>query len=248
MGRFIRTFFKVITKMTNSLPVTTFHLLMKFLLLTLLFAGCSSEPVQNSVSNTPNKLIQKNVFRIIILGDSLTEGYGVSEHQAYPTLLEEKLNQKLAHDHNTTFEVINAGISGATTSGGVSRIDWLLKSSPNFLIVALGGNDGLRGVPVEETQKNLERIIQKAKSKGIPTLLAGMKIPPNYGIEYTRKFAQLFQDLATKNKVPLLPFLLEGVGGNPSMNLPDRIHPNPAGHQKISETVFKSLNTHLPKN
>jgi len=248
MGRFIRTFFKVIIKMTNSLPVDTFHLLVKFLLLVLLFGGCSSEPEQNSVSNIPNKVIQENVFRILILGDSLTEGYGVSEHQAYPTLLEEKLNQEIAQDHNTTFEVINAGISGSTTSGGVSRIDWLLQSSPDFLVVALGGNDGLRGVPVEETQKNLEKIIQTAKDQKIPTLLAGMKIPPNYGMEYTRKFAQLFQDLATKHQVALLPFLLEGVGGNPSMNLPDRIHPNPAGHQKISETVFKSLVSHLPKN
>jgi acyl-CoA thioesterase-1 len=116
------------------------------------------------------------------------------------------------------------------------------------LVIALGGNDGLRGVPVEETKKNLEKIIQAALDKEIPTLLAGMKIPPNYGIEYTRKFAQLFQDLSIKHKIPLLPFLLEGVGGNPSMNLPDRIHPNSVGHRKISETVFNTLATHLPKN
>ena len=226
----------------------TFHLLVKFLLLVLLFGGCSSEPEQNPVSNIPNKVIQENVFRILILGDSLTEGYGVSEHQAYPTLLEEKLNQEIAQDHNTTFEVINAGISGSTTSGGVSRIDWLLKSTPNFLVIALGGNDGLRGVPVVETQKNLENIILAAKAKSIPTLLAGMKIPPNYGIEYTRNFSKLYNDLAHAHEVAFLPFLLEGVGGIASMNLPDRIHPNPAGHQKISETVFKSLVSHLPKN
>ena len=138
--------------MTNSLPVDTFHLLVKFLLLTLLFGGCSSEPEQNSVSKIPNKVIHENVFEFSSWG-LLTEGYGVSEHQAYPTLLQEKLNQELAKDRNATFEVINAGISGSTTSGGVSRIDWLLQSTPNFLIVALGGNDGLRGVPVEETQK-----------------------------------------------------------------------------------------------
>lgn len=234
--------------MTNSLPASPCQIWFKIIFLAFLLGGCSSEPERNSLSQTPNQAKQDNVFRILILGDSLTEGYGVSELQAYPTLLEKKLNQELAEDRNTTFKVINAGISGSTTSGGVSRIDWLLKSSPDFLVIALGGNDGLRGVPVEETKKNLEKIIQAALDKEIPTLLAGMKIPPNYGIEYTRKFAQLFQDLSTKHKVPLLPFLLEGVGGNPSMNLPDRIHPNSAGHRKISKTVFKSLATHLPKN
>jgi acyl-CoA thioesterase-1 len=234
--------------MTNSLPASPCHIWFKIIFLAFLLGGCSSEPERNSLFQTPNQAKQDNVFRILILGDSLTEGYGVSELQAYPTLLEEKLNQELAEDRNTTFKVINAGISGSTTSGGVSRIDWLLKSSPDFLVIALGGNDGLRGVPVEETKKNLEKIMHTALAKEIPTLLAGMKIPPNYGMEYTRKFAQLFQDLSIKHKIPLLPFLLEGVGGNPSMNLPDRIHPNSAGHRKISETVFKSLATHLPKS
>jgi acyl-CoA thioesterase-1 len=234
--------------MTNSLPASPCQIWFKIIFLAFLLGGCSSEPERNSLSQTPNQAKQDNVFRILILGDSLTEGYGVSELQAYPTLLEEKLNQELAEDRNTTFKVINAGISGSTTSGGVSRIDWLLKSSPDFLVIALGGNDGLRGVPVEETKKNLEKIIQAALDKEIPTLLAGMKIPPNYGIEYTRKFAQLFQDLSIKHKISLLPFLLEGVGGNPSMNLPDRIHPNSVGHRKISETVFNTLATHLPKN
>ena len=234
--------------MTNSLPAFPCQIWFKIIFLVILLGGCSSEPERNSLSQSPNQAKQDNVFRILILGDSLTEGYGVSELQAYPTLLEEKLNQELAEDRNSTFKVINAGISGSTTSGGVSRIDWLLKSSPDFLVIALGGNDGLRGVPVEETKKNLEKIIQAALDKEIPTLLAGMKIPPNYGIEYTRKFAQLFQDLSIKHKISLLPFLLEGVGGNPSMNLPDRIHPNSVGHRKISETVFNTLATHLPKN
>ena len=234
--------------MTNSLPASLCHIWFKIIFLAFLLGGCSSEPERNSLPQTQNQAKQDNIFRILILGDSLTEGYGVSELQAYPTLLEKKLNQELAEDRNTTFKIINAGISGSTTSGGVSRIDWLLKSSPDFLVIALGGNDGLRGVPVEETKKNLEKIMQTALDKEIPALLAGMKIPPNYGMEYTRKFAQLFQDLSIKHKIPLLPFLLEGVGGNPSMNLPDRIHPNSAGHRKISETVFKSLATHLPKN
>jgi len=188
----------------------------------------------------------ENSFRILILGDSLTEGYGVSAQQAFPSLLEKKLNDEFSSDKNRSYEIINAGISGSTSSGGVSRIEWLLKSKPDFLILALGGNDGLRGVPVEETKNNLEKIILAAKSKDIRTLLAGMKMPPNYGIEYTREFSKLFEDLANQENVPLIPFLLEGVGGNPAMNLPDRIHPNPSGHQKIAQTVYHNLINHLP--
>ena len=174
--------------MTNFIPNHCFQL--KIIFLSVVFASCSSDSGKTLALIEPTEPKQRNLFRIVILGDSLTEGYGVSEQQAYPTLLETRLNQEFSLDRNTSFEVINAGISGATTSGGVSRIDWLLKSTPNFLVIALGGNDGLRGVPVVETQKNLENIILAAKAKSIPTLLAGMKIPPNYGIEYTRNFSK----------------------------------------------------------
>ena len=209
------------------------------------FSGCPSNPENPIETQVYRKNSTENSFRILILGDSLTEGYGVSAQQAFPSLLEKKLNDEFSSDKNRSYEIINAGISGSTSSGGVSRIEWLLKSKPDFLILALGGNDGLRGVPVEETKNNLEKIILAAKSKDIPTLLAGMKMPPNYGIEYTREFSKLFEDLANQENVPLIPFLLEGVGGNPAMNLPDRIHPNPAGHQKIAETVFQNLINHL---
>ena len=211
-----------------------------------IFLGCPSDSENPSETQVYRKNSTENSFRILVLGDSLTEGYGVSAQQAFPSLLEKKLNLEFSSDKNNTYEIINAGISGSTSSGGVSRIEWLLKSKPDFLILALGGNDGLRGVPVEETKNNLEKIILAAKSKDIPTLLAGMKMPPNYGIEYTREFSKLFEDLANQEDVPLIPFLLEGVGGNPAMNLPDRIHPNPAGHQKIAETVFQNLINHLP--
>ena len=231
--------------MTNFIPNHCFQL--KIIFLSIVFASCSSDSGKTLALIEPAEPKQRNLFRIVVLGDSLTEGYGVSEQQAYPTLLETRLNQEFSLDRNTSFEVINAGISGATTSGGVSRIDWLLKSTPNFLVIALGGNDGLRGVPIVETQKNLENIILAAKAKSIPTLLAGMKIPPNYGIEYTRNFSKLYNDLARAHKVAFLPFLLEGVGGIASMNLPDRIHPNPAGHQKIAETVYQSLIPYLPQ-
>jgi len=230
--------------MTNISLHTWLSLISLFAL--SIFSGCPSNPENPSETQVYRKNSKENPFRILILGDSLTEGYGVSAQQAFPSLLEKKLNDEFSSDKNSSYEIINAGISGSTSSGGVSRIEWLLKSKPDFLILALGGNDGLRGVPVEETKNNLEKIILAAKSKGIPTLLAGMKMPPNYGIEYTREFSKLFEDLANQEDVPLIPFLLEGVGGNPAMNLPDRIHPNPAGHQKIAETVFQNLINHLP--
>ena len=122
---------------------------------------------------------------------------------------------------------------------------WFLQAKPDYLLVALGGNDGLRGIPVQEMKKNIDRILKAAKQNDIPTMLAGMKIPPNYGPEYSAAFAQAFEDLAQKNEVPLIPFLLEGVGGNPDLNLPDRIHPNAQGHRKICQTVYQSLAPNL---
>ena len=230
--------------MTNISLHTWSSLISLFVL--SIFSGCPSNPENPTETQVYRKNSTENSFRILILGDSLTEGYGVSAQQAFPSLLEKKLNDEFSSDKNRSYEIINAGISGSTSSGGVSRIEWLLKSKPDFLILALGGNDGLRGVPIEETKNNLEKIILAAKSKDIPTLLAGMKMPPNYGIEYTREFSKQFEDLANQEDVPLIPFLLEGVGGNPAMNLPDRIHPNPAGHQKIAETVYQNLINHLP--
>ena len=230
--------------MTNISLHTWSSLISLFVL--SVFSGCPSNPENPTETQVYRKNSTENSFRILILGDSLTEGYGVSAQQAFPSLLEKKLNDEFSSDKNRSYEIINAGISGSTSSGGVSRIEWLLKSKPDFVILALGGNDGLRGVPVEETKNNLEKIILAAKSKDIPTLLAGMKMPPNYGIEYTREFSKLFEDLANQENVPLIPFLLEGVGGNPAMNLPDRIHPNPAGHQKIAQTVYQNLINHLP--
>jgi len=184
-------------------------------------------------------------FRILILGDSLTEGYGVSESEAYPSLLEEKLNAELSPKTKLRYKIVNGGISGATTSGGVSRIEWFLQSKPDYLLVALGGNDGLRGIPVEEMKKNIARILRAARQNEIPTMLAGMKIPPNYGPEYSVAFAKVFEDLAEEHEVPLIPFLLEGVGGEPKLNLPDRIHPNALGHRTLCQTVYQSLAPNL---
>ena len=155
--------------------------------------------------------------------------------------MEEKLNAELSPRTKLRYEVVNGGISGATTSGGGSRVEWVLKAKPDYLLVALGGNDGLRGIPVKEIKKNIDRILQAARKNQIPTMLAGMKIPPNYGEVYARSFSQAFAQLAKEHQIPFIPFLLEGVGGNPEMNLPDRIHPNPLGHQALCQTVYERL-------
>ncbi|MDC1309912.1 arylesterase, partial [Opitutales bacterium] len=180
-------------------------------------------------------------FKILILGDSLTEGYGVMESEAYPLILEKKLNLDSGESSKRNFQVINGGISGATTSGGVSRINWLLQSNPDFLILALGGNDGLRGIPIEKIKENLIKVVVAAQSNNIPVLLAGMKIPPNYGIEYSESFTNLYSQISKDYNIAMIPFLLQGVGGEPSMNLPDRIHPNPKGHEIIAKTVHQYL-------
>ena len=211
----------------------------------LCFACGESKPPETMEKSSMPAENQLPSFRILILGDSLTEGYGVLESEAYPSLLEEKLNKELSPKTNLRYKIVNGGISGATTSGGVSRIEWFLQAKPDYLLVALGGNDGLRGIPVEEMKKNIDRILKAAKQNDIPTMLAGMKIPPNYGPEYSAAFAQAFEDLAQMNEVPLIPFLLEGVGGNPDLNLPDRIHPNALGHRTLCQTVYQSLAPNL---
>jgi acyl-CoA thioesterase-1 len=203
--------------------------------------SCGNNDTPIDKVNTKNESKKERFFKILILGDSLTEGYGVNENESYPFLLQKKLNENLTPKTGIPYKVINGGISGSTTSGGVSRINWLLKSNPDFLIVALGGNDGLRGVPVDKIRENLIEILSAAKQHKIPVMLAGMKIPPNYGPAYSKSFSKLYETISNEFKIPLIPFLLQGVGGNPKMNLPDRIHPNPEGHKLICQTVYQSL-------
>ena len=197
-----------------------------FFSILILWATSCSENSTDPGSSTPfppEKEVKERAFRILILGDSLTEGYGIPPTDAYPYLLQTKLNANLPAD-SQPYEVINGGVTGSTTSGGATRIDWYLKSPPDFLIIALGGNDGLRGIAPQQTKNNLRKIIQKAQQINVPVLLAGMKLPPNYGSPYLKDFENIFSQLADELEVYLLPFLLEGVGGNPKMNLPDRIH------------------------
>lgn len=173
---------------------------------------------------------------ILFLGDSLTEGYQLAKEDAFPALVEVELKKKFSDT-----KVINGGVSGATTASGVKRLGWYLKSRPDIIVLALGSNDGLRGLNLDQSEKNLSEVIEKAKAANMKVLLVGMKMPTNYGEYYRKSFEKLFASLAKKYNIPLLPFLLEGVGGKPALNLPDGIHPNPAGHKIMAKTVLKFL-------
>jgi acyl-CoA thioesterase-1 len=175
--------------------------------------------------------------KLVVLGDSLTEGYGVAKDQAYPALLE----KKIIASGNKNWTVTNAGVSGSTSASGVGRIKWLIKSKPDLMIIALGANDGLRGLKVEETEKNLAQTIEFAQKEKISLVLAGLFMPPNYGKEYTEKFKKMYVSLSQKYKIPLIPFVLDKVAGDPKLNLADGIHPNEAGHKIIAETVYQEI-------
>ncbi len=181
---------------------------------------------------------------ILFLGDSLSAGFGLDVEEAFPSLIQKKIEQE-----KLPFKVVNAGLSGETTAGGLRRIDWLLKQKVDVLVIELGGNDGLRGIAPSETEKNLQGIIDKAREKNpdVVIVLAGMQAPPNMGKDYTEKFRAVFPTLTKKNSITLIPFLLEGVAGNPRLNLPDGIHPTAEGHRIIAETVWNTLNPILSR-
>ncbi len=175
---------------------------------------------------------------ILILGNSITAGYGLSTEQAYPAHLQHKIDSL-----GLNYKVVNAGLSGETTSGGLRRIDWLLRQPVDIFILALGGNDGLRGIGLNVTRQNLFEIVEKvrAKNPGVTVVLAGMQIPPNLGPEYTKEFRQVYPQVAKEADTKLIPFLLKDVGGFKELNLPDGIHPNAAGHVIVAENVWEVL-------
>lgn len=175
---------------------------------------------------------------ILFFGDSITAGLGVSPEQAFPALIQEKINS-----HNLNYKVVNAGLSGETSAGGAARVDWVLRQKVDVFVLELGANDGLRGLEINQTIQNLQTIINKVRAKypEVKIVIAGMQMPPNMGQEYTRAFSKIFPDLAKKNNAALIPFVLEGVGGNPDLNQPDGIHPNIEGHQRVAENVWKAL-------
>jgi len=172
---------------------------------------------------------------VAFLGDSLTAGLGLEEYEAYPAVLADKLAEA-----GEPIRVINAGVSGDTSAGGLRRLSWLLKQKPAVLVVALGANDGLRGLPVDDTEHNLREIVRRGKEAGAQILLLGMKIPPNYG-DYAAEFTALYPRLARDLGVPLVPFLLEGVGGVPDLNQADGMHPTAEGQRKVAGNVLPYL-------
>jgi acyl-CoA thioesterase-1 len=175
---------------------------------------------------------------IVVLGDSIAAGSGVDLEEAFPARLEEKIRAA-----DLPYRVINAGVSGDTTAGGARRISWVMRNPLDILVLELGGNDGLRGIPPGETARNLQQIIDKtrAKNPSARIVIAGMQMANNMGEEYNKAFGNLFREVAEKNDAVLVPFLLEGVGGKPELNQPDRIHPTPKGHQIVAENVWKVL-------
>ena len=191
------------------------------------------------IPGTPQNLKDnKGLMTILFYGNSLTAGYGIDSDKAYTHLIQQKIN-----DLGWPFKVINGGVSGETSAGGLNRIDWVLKNKINVFVLELGGNDGLRGVDPRATLKNLRAIIRRVR-KSYPQakiILAGMQAPPNLGPSFTTAFKEIFPNLAKSEKTSLIPFLLEGVGGIAEMNLPDGIHPTAEGHLVMSDNVWKVL-------
>jgi acyl-CoA thioesterase-1 len=174
--------------------------------------------------------------RVVFLGDSLTAGLGLGEEQAFPAVVGRELAAA-----GRPIRVVNAGVSGDTSAGGLARLDWILRQQPDVVVVELGPNDGLRGLPLAMTEDNLRRIVERSLGAGARVLLVGMQIPPNYGADYAGAFHDLYPRLAAELDVPLVPFLLEGVGGEPDLNLPDGIHPNAEGHRRAAANVLPHL-------
>lgn len=176
--------------------------------------------------------------RVVILGDSITSGYGITLDKAYPALLQAKIDEI-----PLSFDVVNAGVSGDTTASGLRRIDWIMGPGADVLIIALGGNDGLRGVSPAQTRQNLEGIIEKARKKSpqISVILAGMEMPANMGADYVRVFADVFPKVATEKQARLVPFLLKNVGGVIELNQQDLIHPTAEGQKLIAENIWPTL-------
>jgi len=193
----------------------------------------SSSPPREAVGPRP---VSAERPSIVAFGDSLTAGLGVRQDESYPARLQRKLDAA-----GYAYRVVNAGVSGETTAGGARRVSWVLKNKPTIVILELGGNDGLRGLSLSETKDNLERIIQQLHQASVTVVLAGMKLPPNYGKDYTDGFESLYQALAKQYRLTLIPFFLDGVAGSSSLNQADGIHPTGEGYRIIVEKIFPTL-------
>jgi acyl-CoA thioesterase-1 len=199
-------------------------------------------PPEPSPAPVPSERARPSAPRVVALGDSLTAGLGLPQAQAYPAILQRKMKEE-----GYNLEVINAGVSGDTTADGLRRANWALEGDVRLLILALGANDGLRGLPATQMKENLQALIHRAKQRGIPILLVGMEAPPNYGEQYARAFRQVFQELARENNVTFVPFLLEGVAGVPDLNQSDGIHPTSAGAVRIADHLWPDVKKMIAK-
>ena len=207
--------------------------------------SAETQPARHVASSQASNVSDRVVAdppRIVAFGDSLTAGLGVSPDQSYPAQLQRRLREA-----GYSYEVINAGVSGDTTTGGLRRLAWVLKSRPSMVILELGANDGLRGQPLSLMASNLTKIIDGLQEAGVEVVLAGMQIPPNYGLDYTTGFASLFEQLARDHSVTLIPFFLEGVAARKELNQADGIHPTAEGYQIVAQTVFDVIEPLIEK-
>lgn len=215
-----------------------------YFLMILLFFSCGNSPKSSEESQESEKVESSSesngtVKTILCFGDSITAGYGLDDiNEAYPAVLQSKIDSL-----NWNYEVINSGLSGETTAGGLSRINWILNQKINVFLLELGANDGLRGIPLSETRSNLNAIIEAVRSKdpNIPIILAGMELPPNMGEDYISEFRTIYSDLAKEYQLPFIPFILDGVGGIKELNQNDGIHPTAQGHQIVANNVWNVL-------
>ncbi len=205
-------------------------------------ASCSSNPEKKEAETGEQVATSSSKKTILFFGNSLTAGYGIDPEESFAGRIQTRLDSL-----KKEFRVINGGLSGETTAGGLSRLDWFLEEEPYLFVLELGGNDGLRGIALTETKKNLLAIVDKVQAKYPNTkiILAGMQIPPNMGQEYTEEFKAIYPAVAKEKNIELIPFLLEGVAGNPDLNLPDGIHPTAEGHRLVMETLWPYISKAL---
>ncbi|HUP39226.1 MAG TPA: arylesterase [Vicinamibacterales bacterium] len=221
------------------------RVLLCFVVLAAISCGRSEAPARSEAPIAPiapMAPMAPTAPRVVVLGDSLTAGLGIPREQSYPSVLQRKLQEE-----GSPLEVVNAGVSGDTTADGLRRVTWALEGDVRLMILALGANDGLRGLPATQMKANLQSIIDRARQRAIPVLLVGMEAPPNYGEQYAASFRQVFRDLARENKLTFVPFLLEGVAGVPNLNQPDGVHPTSAGATRIATHLWPTVKTMIDK-
>ena len=214
-----------------------------FFLITIISCNADESTSMKAGDNTKKDTVKVTKFKtIIFFGNSLTAGYGLEPSEAFPALIQNKLDSL-----KLNYKVVNAGVSGETTSGGNSRVDWILRQPIDVFVLELGANDGLRGIPLKETKNNLQSMINKVTIAypNAKIILAGMQIPPNMGMQYTTEFRNIYPELAKKNNITLIPFILEGVGGEAKLNQEDGIHPTAEGHRVIAENLWKEIQGQL---